>query len=44
MPDGVVWLPTNAPGVQVRRALAAATGTPVRVRAGEAAVEPGGAR
>jgi NADH-quinone oxidoreductase subunit G len=31
MPDGVVWLPTNAPGVPVRRELAAAHGSVVRI-------------
>ncbi len=44
MPDGVVWLPTNAPGVPVRRALAAAPGSVVRLSAGPADIEPGGAR
>jgi NADH-quinone oxidoreductase subunit G len=44
MPDGVVWLPTNAPGVPVRRALAAGPGSVVRLSAGSADVEPGGAR
>ena len=42
MPDGVVWLPTNSQGVQVRLGLAAANGSRVRIRAGEAAVEQGG--
>jgi NADH-quinone oxidoreductase subunit G len=44
MPDGVVWLPTNSGDVRVRRDLAAANGSRVRLRAGSAAVEPGGAR
>ena len=33
MPDGVVWLPTNAAGLPVRRELAAAPGSVVRVAA-----------
>jgi NADH-quinone oxidoreductase subunit G len=33
MPDGVVWLPTNSDGVQVRLGLAAAHGSRVRIRA-----------
>ena len=44
MPDGVVWLPTNAVGVPVRRALAGVPGSVVRLSAGSADVEPGGAR
>jgi NADH-quinone oxidoreductase subunit G len=39
MPDGVVWLPTNAPGLPVRRALGAAPGSVVRLAAATAAVE-----
>ena len=31
MPDGVVWLPTNAAGLPVRRELAAAPGSVVRI-------------
>jgi NADH-quinone oxidoreductase subunit G len=31
MPDGVVWLPTNAAGVPVRRELAARPGSVVRL-------------
>ncbi len=34
MPDRVVWLPTNSAGCAVRRALAADSGTVVRVSAG----------
>ena len=34
MPDGVVWLPTNSDGVQVRLGLAAAHGSRVKIRAG----------
>ncbi|HTE73504.1 MAG TPA: NADH-quinone oxidoreductase subunit G [Actinomycetes bacterium] len=33
MPDGVVWLPTNSDGVQVRLDLGAAHGSRVRIRA-----------
>jgi len=33
MPDGVVWLPTNSAGSQVRRSLAARNGTAVTLRA-----------
>ncbi|MGH3336195.1 MAG: molybdopterin dinucleotide binding domain-containing protein, partial [Actinomycetes bacterium] len=44
MPDGVVWLPTNTGAVRVRRDLAAANGSRVRLRAGSAAVAPGGNR
>ena len=44
MPDGVVWLPTNSGDVRVRRDLAAANGSRVRLRAVAAPVEPGGAR
>jgi NADH-quinone oxidoreductase subunit G len=43
MPDGVVWLPTNSAGVPVRRELAAVPGSVVRLAAGSAAVEHGGA-
>ncbi len=32
MPDGVVWLPSNSPGSQVRARLAAGNGAPVEVR------------
>jgi NADH-quinone oxidoreductase subunit G len=35
MPDGVVWLPTNSDGCAVRSALAAGTGSIVRLAAGE---------
>jgi hypothetical protein len=31
MPDGVVWLPPNAAGLPLRRELAAAPGSVVRV-------------
>jgi NADH-quinone oxidoreductase subunit G len=34
MPDGVVWLPTNSPGSNVRRSLGATSGTIVRLTAG----------
>jgi len=45
MPDGVVWLPTNSGGVQVRRSLAAGNGSRVRLRpAATRAVGLGGAR
>jgi len=33
LPDGVVWLPSNSPGSTVRRSLAAAAGSVVRVAA-----------
>ncbi len=36
MPDGVVWLPTNAAGVPVRRELAAGPGSAVRLAPAEA--------
>jgi NADH-quinone oxidoreductase subunit G len=39
MPDGVVWLPTNATGVPVRSALAAASGSLVRLAAGSTVPE-----
>ena len=42
MPDGVVWLPTNAAGVSVRQSLAAVPGSLVRLTAGTTDVEPGG--
>jgi NADH-quinone oxidoreductase subunit G len=35
MPDRVVWLPTNSPGSQVRRDLAAGHGSTVTVRSAE---------
>jgi NADH-quinone oxidoreductase subunit G len=37
MPDAVVWLPTNSPGSQVRRELAAGHGSWVRIEAGSGA-------
>jgi NADH-quinone oxidoreductase subunit G len=40
MPDGVVWLPTNSGDVRVRRSLAAAYGSRVRLRPGDAAPVP----
>jgi NADH-quinone oxidoreductase subunit G len=43
MPDGVVWLPTNSGGVRVRRDLAAAHGTRVRIGTASSAVQQGGA-
>jgi NADH-quinone oxidoreductase subunit G len=39
MPDGVVWLPTNAAGVPVRRELAAAPGSVVRLAAATGEIE-----
>jgi hypothetical protein len=39
MPDGVVWLPTNAAGVPVRRELAAAPGSVVRVAVATGEIE-----
>jgi NADH-quinone oxidoreductase subunit G len=44
MPDGVVWLPSSSGDVAVRRDLAAANGSRVRLRAGSSAVAEGGAR
>ena len=41
MADGVVWLPTNATGLPVRRTLGAATGATVRLSAAETSLEPG---
>jgi hypothetical protein len=43
MPDGVVWLPTNARGVPVRSGLSAGHGDVVRLAAGPALVDQGGA-
>ena len=42
MPDGVVWLPTNARGLPLRSALGAGHGDVVRLSAGTAGVEQGG--
>ncbi len=42
IPDGVVWLPTNAAGVSVRQSLAAVPGSLVRLTAGTTDVQPGG--
>jgi NADH-quinone oxidoreductase subunit G len=39
MPDGVVWLPTNAAGLPLRRELAAAPGSVVRVTAAAGELE-----
>jgi NADH-quinone oxidoreductase subunit G len=39
MPDGVVWLPTNAAGLPLRRELAAAPGSVVRVAAAAGELE-----
>jgi NADH-quinone oxidoreductase subunit G len=39
MPDGVVWLPTNAAGVPVRRELAAVPGSLVRLAAATGEIE-----
>ncbi len=43
MPDGVVWLPTNATGAPVRSALRAGHGAVVRLARSDASVVPGGA-
>ena len=43
MPDGVVWLPTNAAGVAVRSQLAGAPGSVVQVAAAADDVATGGA-
>ena len=42
MPDGVVWLPTNARGLPLRSALGAGHGDVVRLTAGTSAAEQGG--
>jgi NADH-quinone oxidoreductase subunit G len=39
MPDGVVWLPTNAAGLPVRRELAAAPGSVVRLAGATGEIE-----
>ncbi len=39
MPDGVVWLPTNAAGLPVRRELAAAPGSVVRLAVASGEIE-----
>jgi NADH-quinone oxidoreductase subunit G len=44
MPDGVVWLPTNAVGSPVRQALRAGHGGTVRLAPGTAEVATGGSR
>jgi NADH-quinone oxidoreductase subunit G len=44
MPDGVVWLPTNAVGSPVRRALRAGHGGTVRLAPGTAEIATGGSR
>jgi NADH-quinone oxidoreductase subunit G len=43
MPDGVVWLPTNAAGTPVRSALGAGHGAVVRLAKAAASVVQGGA-
>jgi NADH-quinone oxidoreductase subunit G len=44
MPDGVVWLPTNAVGSPVRRALRTGQGGTVRLAPWTADIAPGGPR